>query len=129
HHEVHELLVLGEPRYVVDDRGELGRLLDLLADDPGQRPAAQLAVGGELRPEPDEWRQAQLGPEGQGRVRAGSGPDRDRRRYEPTGAGHDVLGVHPAGFRSGVAAEADGLPDLLELARVVVPVIVEHGAE
>src|SRR6516164_2989059 len=39
------------------------------------------------------------------------------------------LGAHPAGFRGGIAAEADGLADFLELARVVVPVIVEHGAE
>src|SRR5262245_27506352 len=52
-----------------------------------------------------------------------------RRRYEPAGAGHDVLGAHPAGARADVAAEADSLPDFLELARVVVPVIVEHGAD
>src|SRR5207245_567968 len=130
HHEIYELRVLPDHRHVIDDRGKLGRLLDLLADDPGQRPTAQLAVGRELSPEPDEWGQAQLGPEGQrGRVRVGLGPDVNRRRYEPAGAGHDVLGAHPAGFRGGVAAEADGLPDFLELARVVVPVIVEHGAE
>src|SRR2546425_7933800 len=53
----------------------------------------------------------------------------ERRRYEPAGGSHDALGAHPAGFRAGVAAEADGLPDFLELARVVVPVIVEHGTE
>src|SRR5262249_6136826 len=130
HHEVHELLVLGDHRHVVDDRGKLGRLLDPLADYPGHRPAARLAVARELRPDPDGWRQAQLGPEGQrGRVLAGPGPDVDRRRYEPTGAGHDVLGAHPAGFRADVAAEADGLPDFLELARMVVPVMVEHGAD
>src|SRR5882762_4854810 len=40
-----------------------------------------------------------------------------------------VLGAQPAGLRGGVAAEADGLADFLELARVVVPVIVEHGTE
>src|SRR5215470_10081327 len=39
------------------------------------------------------------------------------------------LGRHPAGLRGGGAAEPDGLPDLLELTRVVVPVVIEHGAQ
>src|SRR5262245_58127227 len=39
------------------------------------------------------------------------------------------LARHPAGLRGRGAAEPDGLPDLLELARVVVPVVVEHGAQ
>src|SRR5215831_9361297 len=40
-----------------------------------------------------------------------------------------TLARHPAGLRGGGAAEPNGLPDLLELARVVVPVVIEHGAQ
>src|SRR5262245_50536799 len=36
---------------------------------------------------------------------------------------------HPAGLCGVGVAEPNGLPDLLELAGVVVPVKVEHGAE
>src|SRR5262245_59122663 len=39
------------------------------------------------------------------------------------------LGRQPAGLRGGGAAEPDGLQDLLELACVVVPVVVVHGAQ
>ena len=37
-----------------------------------------------------------------------------------------MLGAHPAGLRGGIAAEADGLADFPELARVVVPVTVSY---
>src|SRR5262245_23538267 len=40
-----------------------------------------------------------------------------------------ALGVGGAGRRGGGAAEPDGVPDLLDLPGVVVPVVVEHRAE
>src|SRR5262245_25945496 len=40
-----------------------------------------------------------------------------------------VLGRHPAGLGGVDAAEANGVTDLLDLARVVVPVVVEHRTQ
>jgi hypothetical protein len=64
HHEIDERLVLGDDRQILDHARELRRVLDLLPDEAGERPAAELGVGRGLRPERDQWGQAQLAPEG-----------------------------------------------------------------
>ena len=84
HHEVNQLLVFRDDREVLDDPGKLRRVPDLLPDDAGERPAAELVVGGRLRPEGDQWGQAQLAAEGKHlRIRC-------RRRLRIGRSGHQT---------------------------------------
>src|SRR5262249_12578716 len=84
HHEVHQVLVLPDDRYVVDGVAQLRRLLELLADDARQRAASEFPGSGRLRPERDQRLQAQLAPE---RQRLGR---RCRLRLDVSRTGHET---------------------------------------
>ena len=68
HHQVHEAAMLVQHREILDDGGQLRSLARLLAHEAGDRPATELVVGRQLRPELDQRREAQLAPEGKGPV-------------------------------------------------------------